>query len=140
MSCVADRTSGVQPWPVQMVPETLFYGESPSDLPALLRPGTQNHFVLIVQGADENTTPATARVQFSDPNISARIETFLKNASAVPGQTNGGGTQGYVMTLAVGPNARPGPVWLRALNPTEGSAPTPEEHPWEVGLAVIPPA
>ncbi|MBK4216750.1 hypothetical protein JJJ17_12505 [Paracoccus caeni] len=136
-ACVADRTSGVQPWPVQMVPETLFYGESPSDLPALLRPGSQNRFVLIVQGADENTTTATARVQFSDPNISIRIEEFLPNASAVPGQTNGGGTQGYVMTVAVGANARPGPVWLRALNPAEGASPTPDEHPWEAGLAVI---
>ncbi|ABL72703.1 hypothetical protein [Paracoccus denitrificans] len=136
-ACVTDRTDGTQPWPVQMVPESLFYGESPSDLPALLRPGSKFRFVLIVQGADENTTPATARVEFSDPNITVTVEQFLKNASAVPGQTNGGGTQGYVMDIAVGANAQPGPVSVRALNPSEGPAPTPEQHPWEAGLAVI---
>jgi hypothetical protein len=140
LACVADRKTGLQPWPVQLLPESLFYGESPSDLPALLVPGTTNRFVLIVQGADENTTPATARVAFSDPNVTCVVEQFLKNASAVPGQTNGGGTQGYVMSVTVAKGAAPGPVMVRALNPGEGQNPTPAEHPWEAGLALIPSA
>ncbi|TNJ48067.1 hypothetical protein [Phaeobacter sp. B1627] len=136
--CVTDRTTGVQPWPVQLLPESLFYGQSPSDLPALLHPGKENRFVLIVQGADKSTTAQNARIQFSDPNITATVETFLKDAAAVPGQTDGGTTQGYIMTVSTGSGAQPGPVQIRALNPGEGPDPSPEDHPWEYGLAMVP--
>lgn len=138
LPCVEARTTGLQPWPVQFLPETLFYGESPSDLPALLIPGTTHRFVLIVQGADANTTPQTSRIEFSNSGVTAVVDTFLKNASAVPGQTNGGGTQGFVMTVTVDQNAAPGPVKLRVLNPGEAQNPSDAEHPWEEGLGIVP--
>lgn len=138
MNCVADRTTGPQPWPAQCVPENLFYGMSPTDLPALMVPGTANRFVLIVQGADPNTTPQNARIQFSNPGLSAVVETFLPNASAVPGQTNGGGTQGYVMTVTCATGTTPGPVMIRALNPAEAADPSAADHPWEAGLLIVP--
>jgi len=31
--CVQDRVAGLQPWPVQLLPLDLFYGQSPTDLP-----------------------------------------------------------------------------------------------------------
>lgn len=136
--CVTARASGVQPWPVQFIPEALFYGQSPSDLPARLVPGSTNNFVLVVQGADESTTPETARIQFSSPDVSAEVTAFLKNASAVPGQTDGGGTQGFIMTVTVASDAAPGPVAVRALNPDEAENPSESEHPWEKGLAYVP--
>lgn len=138
LDCVAARTEGLQPWPAQLVPETLFYGMSPTDLPALFEPGTENSFVLIVSGASKGTTAEAARIQFNVDGISAKVTKFLPNASAVPGQTDGGGTQGYIMQVSVAAHVRPGPVQVRALNPDEAPDPSPEEHPWEVGLAVVP--
>jgi hypothetical protein len=135
---VSPRKDGVQPWPVQFLPETLFYGESSSDLPALMVPGTTNSFVLIVQGATKDTTTANARVQFSNPGISAKVTKYLPNASAVPGQTDGGGTQGFIMDVTIDESAASGPMTVRVLNPAEGANPTAAEHPWETGLAIVP--
>jgi hypothetical protein len=138
LPCVSPRKDGVQPWPVQFLPETLFYGESSSDLPALMVPGTTNSFVLIVQGATKDTTTANARVQFSNPGISAKVTKYLPNASAVPGQTDGGGTQGFIMDVTIDESAASGPMTVRVLNPAEGANPTAAEHPWETGLAIVP--
>lgn len=139
MKCVSSRSSGsMQPWPVQFVPIDLFYGESPTDLPALMVPGTVNSFVLIVQGADKNTSIGNARIEFSNPGIKAKVTKFLPDASAIPGQTDGGGTQGFIMDVAVSSSAKPGSVSLRVLNPNEPANPSDTDHPWESGLAVIP--
>lgn len=138
LPCVTARKTGMQPWPVQFVPQTLFYGQSPSDLPALLVPGSSGCFVLVAQGADKATTPENARVQFSSPDVTATVTEFLKDASAVPGQTDGGGTQGFIMMVDVAAGATPGPVQLRVLNPDEAADPSDADHPWEQGLAIIP--
>ncbi|MFJ3483311.1 hypothetical protein ACIPL1_07975 [Pseudomonas sp. NPDC090202] len=139
--CVGDQTgSALQPWPVQLLPIDLFYGESPTDLPAWLAPGSSHQFVLVVQGADPSTTTATARVQFDNPGVTAQVTQFLPNASAIPGQTNSGGTQGYILTINVAANAAPGLVQVRALNPSESANPSASEHPWEAGLAIVTPA
>jgi hypothetical protein len=137
-NCVTERTGGIQPWPVQFLPESLFYGLSVSDLPALLLPGTTNSFVLVVQGAAKDTTAENARIQFSNDAVTATVTKYLPDASAIPGQTDGGGTQGYIMDVTVGAGATPGPVLIRALNPDEGADPSADDHPWEAGLAVIP--
>lgn len=136
--CVTDRVNGVQPWPVQLLPLDLFYGQSPTDLPAWLAPGTSGQFALVVQGADLKTTAETARVQFSNPGVTAVVTKFLPDASAIPGQTNSGGTQGYLLTITVSPTAAPGLVTVRALNPGEADNPSATEHPWESGLALVP--
>lgn len=136
--CVADRTTAIQPYPVQLLPLELFYGESPSDLPALLKPGSSHQFVLVVQGADAGTTAATARIEFSNPGVTAQVSEFLANATPVPGVTSANGTQGYVMTIKVAANAAPGLVQLRALNPSEAANPSADEHPWASSLAIVP--
>ncbi|WNW13198.1 hypothetical protein RRX38_19225 [Pseudomonas sp. DTU_2021_1001937_2_SI_NGA_ILE_001] len=136
--CVADRTTGIQPYPVQLVPLELFYGASPSDLPAWLAPGTSHSFVLVVQGAAANTTAANARIQFSNPGVTAQVTEFLENATPVPGKTTDSGTQGYVLTISVAKDAAPGLVQLRALNPDESANPSAAEHPWASALAVVP--
>ncbi|ODR88370.1 hypothetical protein [Sinorhizobium alkalisoli] len=138
MKCVSDRVSGLQPWPVQLIPTELFYGLSPTDLPALMKPGTEHSFVLVVQGADKNTTPETARVEFSNPGVTAKVTQFLPDASAIPGQTDGGGTQAFIMDVAVASGTAPGPVMLRVLNPAEPANPSDAEHPWESGLGIVP--
>lgn len=138
MDCVAPCREDRQPWPVQMLPQELFYGNSPTDLPALLAPGSKHRFVLIVQGADKHTTTSDARVAFSDPGIGVRVHAFLPNASAIPGQTDGGGTQGFVLDVHVGPSVKPGPVGVRVLNPDEPDNPSEKYHPWAQGLAVVP--
>lgn len=136
--CVADRTTDVQPYPVQLLPLQLFYGNSPSDLPALLLPGSSHQFVLVVQGADASTSTETARVQFSNPGVTAQVSEFLPNATPVPGVTTASGTQGYVMTINVAADAAPGLVQLRALNPSEAANPSADEHPWASALAIVP--
>lgn len=136
--CVAANTTDAQPWPVQLLPIDLFYGQSPSDLPASFAPGSSGQFVLVVQGADPNTTAADARVQFSNPGITAQVTEFLPDASAIPGQTDSGGTQGYIMTVTVSSNAVPGLISVRALNPSEAANPSATQHPWESGLALVP--
>lgn len=138
LPCVANRTDGLQPWPVQFVPSSLFYGLSTSDLPSLLNPGSKNEFVLVVQGASKDTTAGNARVEFSDSSITAKVSKFLPNASAIPGQTDGGGTQAYILTVSVAASASPGPVMIRVLNPDEGNNPSASDHPWEDGLAIVP--
>lgn len=137
-ACVVPRTQGMQPWPVQLVPVELFYGLSPTDLPALLNPGSTNRLVLVVQGADKKTTVENSRVEFSVPGIDVRVLEFLPDASAIPGQTDGGGTQGFVMEIQVDGSVKPGPVRVRVLNPGEAASPSDQEHPWEAGLAVVP--
>lgn len=137
MSCVADRTSGLQPWPVQMVPIDLFYGLSSTDLPAYLVRGSVTRYALIVQGADPNTTPQDARIEFADPGITVNVVAFLPDASAIPGQTNGGGTQGYILDVTVPVTTAPGRMQLRVLNPAEAANPSASDHPWESGLAVV---
>lgn len=136
--CVQDRVNGLQPWPVQLLPLDLFYGQSPTDLPAWLAPGSSGQFVLVVQGADLQTTAATARIQFSNPGVTAQVTKFMPDASAIPGQTNAGGTQGYIMTISVAANAAPGLVTVRALNPGEADNVSAADHPWESGLALVP--
>lgn len=136
--CVAANNTDAQPWPVQLLPLDLFYGQSPSDLPASFAPATSGQFVLVVQGADLKTSAADARVQFSNPGISAEVTQFLPDASAIPGQTDSGGTQGYIMTVTVSSTATPGLVSVRALNPSEAANPSATEHPWESGLALVP--
>lgn len=136
--CVAAKTSDVQQYPAQLLPLNLFYGESPSDLPASLAPGSSGQFVLVVQGATSSTTVANAQVQFSNPGISVQVTQFFDGNSPIPGQTNGGGTQAYILTLTVAPNAAPGLVSVRALNPGEASNTSAADHPWESGLALVP--
>ncbi|CAH0991024.1 hypothetical protein SIN8267_01125 [Sinobacterium norvegicum] len=137
LPCVSSRTTGLQPWPVQFLPESLFYGQSVSDLPGLLNSKCDNRFVLIVQGADKTTTKDNARVQFNNPNVSAKVVDFLPHASAVPGQTNGGGTQAYILDVNVSAAATASTVGVRALNPGEDDNPSDSDHPWEYGLAII---
>lgn len=62
----------------------------------------------------------------------------MPDASAIPGQTNAGGTQGYIMTISVAANAAPGLVTVRALNPGEADNVSAADHPWESGLALVP--
>jgi hypothetical protein len=77
-------------------------------------------------------------VQFSNPGVTAVVTKFLPDASAIPGQTNSGGTQGYLLTITVSPTAAPGLVTVRALNPGEADNPSAAQHPWESGLALVP--
>ncbi|RCK50360.1 hypothetical protein TH25_12285 [Thalassospira profundimaris] len=137
MKCVTSKTSGIQPWPVQFIPQELFYGLSPTDLPALLKPGTTHSFTLIVQGADVNTTPETARIEFSVEGITAKVTEFLPEATPIPGKTDGGGTQGFQVDVSVAPSVPAGPVQMRVLNPAEPANPSDQEHPWESGLAIV---
>ena len=134
--CVADRSTGLQPCPVQLLPLSLFYGLSPSDLPAWLAPSSSNQFILLVQGADAATTVANARIQFSNPGVTAQVNEFLPNATPIPGDDSG--TQGYIITITVAANAAPGRVQLRVLNPDEPANPSDADHPWASALAIVP--
>lgn len=129
-NCVADRSTALQPAPSQLLPLDLYYGQSPSDLPAWLAPGSSHQFVLVVDGAQADTTATNARIQFSNPGVTAQVTEFLKNAI--------GGSQGYIMTITVAHDAAPGRVLLRALNPDEPANPSDAEHPWASSLAVVP--
>lgn len=138
MGCVADQVaSSLQPWPAQFIPSTLFYGNSPSDLPSRLAPGRTVTMVLVVQGASSDTTTANARVQFDDPGITATVTTFFPNAGAIPGLTNAGGTQAYLLDVTVAADAPVGAFGIRALNPYEAADPPVEQHPYEQGLAMV---
>ena len=138
LPCVASKPQDtMQPWPVQFVPEPLYQGQSPSALPLRVAPGSTTTAVLIVQGADENTTTETARVEVDGAGVTLKVTDFLKNASGIPGQTDSGGTQGYIVEVTVDADADAGPRSVRALNPSEGSAPSPSEHPYAVGQLEI---
>ncbi|GAB7531921.1 hypothetical protein PS3A_43350 [Pseudomonas sp. 3A(2025)] len=128
-NCVTDRSTGLQPAPSQLLPLDLFYGQSLSDLPASLTPGSSHQFVLLVSGAQADTTATNARIQFSNPGVTAQVSAFLKDAGA--------GSQGYVMNITVAADAAPGRVQVRALNPDESANPTDAEHPWASALAVV---
>lgn len=138
MSCVADQpASSLQPWPAQFLPSNLFYGNSPTDLPSRLKAGTTVEMALVVQGASQDTTVANVRIQFDNPGVSAVVTQFIPNAGAIPGLTNAGGTQAYILQVTVAPNAQPGILAIRALNPDEPASPTPQQHPYEDGLASV---
>ncbi|QTF90884.1 hypothetical protein [Halomonas sp. BM-2019] len=136
--CVVPQAEArLQPWPVQLVPETLFYGLSSSDLPALLQAGTSHRFMLVVQGASQDTRADNARIQFDRAGVEARVVEYLPDASAIPGQTDGGGTQGYLLEIRVDAGATPGPIGIRALNPWEDASVSAADHPYEVGLGLV---
>lgn len=136
--CVKPQVEArMQPWPVQMVPQALFYGLSASDLPGLLQPGTSNLFMLVVQGVSQDTTADNARIQFDRAGVSAQVVKYLPDASAIPGQTDGGGTQGYLLKISVDAGAQPGAIGIRALNPGEAGNASSEEHPFETGLGMV---
>jgi len=136
--CVTDRSTGLQPCPVQLLPLSLFYGLSPSDLPAWLAPSSSNQFILLVQGSDAATTAANARIQFSNPGVKAQVIEFQTNATPIAGTTDNSGTQGYIITITVAANAPPGLVQLRVLNPDEPANPSDTDHPWASALAIVP--
>lgn len=137
VSCVSDRPSAdLQPWPAQFVPTTLFYGGSPTDLPSRLAQGTTVSMALVVQGASSDTTTANARIEFDNPGVTGIVSDFIPDAGAIPGLTNAGGTQAYVVQVTVAKNAATGPLGIRALNPSEGD-PAPSSHPFQQGLAQI---
>ena len=138
MSCVASQPdSSLQPWPAQFVPGTLFYGNSPTDLPSRLAAGTTVSMALVVQGAAQGTTTAHARVQFDNPGVTAQVTDFIPNAGAIPGLTNAGGTQAFLLNVIIAPNAAPGPLGIRALNPYESANPPVTQHPYEQGLGMV---
>lgn len=136
-NCVADREKDIQPAPGQLLPENLFYGGSPIDLPARLLQGRTNRFVLVVSGADKTTTADTARIQFNQTGISAKVVEFIPDASAIPGLTSSTGTQAYVLDIATEKDVPTGLVQLRALNPGSPDNPSAEEHPWASGFALV---
>jgi hypothetical protein len=138
MSCVADQpATSLQPWPAQLVASTLFYGGSPTDLPSRLAIGGQFDMALLVQGASSDTTTQNARVQFDNSGVTAEVTDFIPNAGAIPGLTNSGGTQAYLMTVTVAQDAAIGPLGVRALNPYESDDPSASAHPYEQGLAMV---
>lgn len=134
--CVTERVPQ-QPYPVQFVPETLFLGNSPTDLPLGVAPGSTTRVALVVQGASEATTAANARIQFQDPAVSAAVVDFLPDAGSVPGVTGGSGTQVLIADLTVGAGAGAGIATLRALNPEEAADVSADDHPWSVGMLAI---
>lgn len=134
--CVTEKIPA-QPCPVQLVPETLFLGVSPTDLPLGVAPGSTTRVALVVQGASEDTTAANARLQFQDPAITATVVDFLPDAGSVPGQTSDNGTQVLIADLAVGADAVGGLATLRVLNPDEAADTTADAHPWAIGLLYI---
>jgi hypothetical protein len=134
--CVTDNIPS-QPYPVQLVPETLFLGLSPTDLPLGIAPGTTTRVALVVQGASEATTTANARLQFQDPAITATVVDFLPDAGSIPGQTSGSGTQVLIADLTVGTGAIGGLATLRALNPEEAADTPAGAHPWAIGLLYV---
>ncbi|MGC2856610.1 hypothetical protein ACM64Y_14140 [Novispirillum sp. DQ9] len=134
--CVTDREPS-QPYPVQLVPQTLFLGVSPTDLLLGVTPGTTTRVSLVVQGASADTTAANARIQFQDPAISATVVDFLPDAGSIPGQTSGSGTQVLVADLTVGAAAAGGLPTLRVLNPDEAADIPADEHPWAIGLLYV---
>lgn len=138
VGCVsAQPDASLQPWPAQLVPSSLFYGNSPTDLPSRLAAGTQVELALIVQGASNDTAAANARIQFDNPGVSARVTEYIPNASAIPGLTNSGGTQAFILQVTIAANAQPGPLAVRALNPAEGANPGVSQHPYASGLALV---
>lgn len=76
-------------------------------------------------------------MQFSNPGVTAQVTQYLPDASAIPGQTNAGGTQAYILTITVSPTAAPGLVTVRALNPDEDVNVSAADHPWESGTALV---
>jgi hypothetical protein len=138
MACVRSQPdSSLQPWPAQFVPQTLFYGNSPTDLPSRLKAGSALSMALVVQGASQGTTKANARVQFDNPGVSAIVTDYIPNAGAIPGLTNAGGTQAYLLDVKIAANATPGPLGVRALNPYESSDPPTSQHPFAQGLGIV---
>ena len=119
------------------MPGTLFYGNSPTDLPSRLAAGTTVSMALVVQGAAQGTTTANARVQFDNPGVTAQVTDFIPNAGAIPGLTNAGGTQAFLLNVIIAPNAAPGPLGIRALNPYESANPPVTQHPYEQGLGMV---
>ncbi|WP_322051979.1 hypothetical protein [Paraburkholderia bannensis] len=138
VACVRPQPPGsLQPWPAQLLPSSLFYGTSPTDLPSRLAAGTQVELALIVQGASDDTTTANARIQFDNPGVSATVTEYIPNASAIPGLTNSGGTQAFILQVSIAANAQTGPLSVRALNPGEAPNPSVSEHPYASGLALV---
>lgn len=126
MPCVKRQVeSKLQPWPIQLLPASLFEAESPSALPAILRQGTEHTFVLSVDGASQDTTAKNARIQFNRDGVTAKVVEYLKEDEA------------YVLEISVADDAEPGVIGVRALNPYEKSSVSEETHPFEIGLAYV---
>jgi hypothetical protein len=128
-----DTAPNLQPWAVQLLPYEMAMVGSPIDLAPDIKQGTQASMILVVQGGLEN-----AKIEFSPPDgIKVNITKFLPNGPGTPGQTSGGGTQAYVLDLAVAGDAPLGDRAIRVTN-LDKQVP-PDGLPWLPGmLNVIP--
>ena len=71
------------------------------------------------------------------PGVTAQVTDFIPNAGAIPGLTNADGTQAFLLNVTIAPNAAPGPLGIRALNPYESANPPVTQHPYEQGLGMV---
>ncbi|MFP8967784.1 hypothetical protein ACKC9G_14470 [Pokkaliibacter sp. CJK22405] len=134
---VQDRIKDPQPWPVQLMSEALFNGNSASDLPTRLMAGSSYTFILTTQCANRDTTPANARIEFDNPDISVSVSAIEFDCPQAPDQLDRRPTEQFTLTISIKENATPGWVSLRVLNPDEGTSPSAEDHPWAQGMARI---
>lgn len=114
--CVVNKDENspdLQPWAVQLLSYDMYLAQSTLALAPDIKQGTTVKMVLLVQGGMEKAT-----IEFDPPTGIApiKIDQYLPDTSGTPGQTSGGGTQGYVFDLTVDATAPAGDRALRVTN------------------------